>query len=44
MKTIKDILRKQFIVDWKNIKDIALDESKRVYSLHDYNEDSILFI
>lgn len=44
MKSFKSIVKRPFSVDWKNIKEDTLDESKRVYSLHDYNEDSILFI
>ena len=44
MKTIKTNIKNHFIIDWKNIKNEMPDESKRVYSMHDYNEDSILFI
>ncbi len=33
----------RFAIDWKNIKEETL-ESKEVYTLNDYNEDSVLFI
>jgi hypothetical protein len=41
---MKSFLKNQFIVNWKNIKKETLDQSKRVYSMYDYDEDSILFI
>jgi hypothetical protein len=44
MKAIKTKVNNLFTVDWKNIKNVKLYESKRVYSIHDYDEDSILFI
>lgn len=44
MKIFNSKLKEEFIVEWNNIIDMVLDESKRVYSLHDYNEESILFI
>ncbi|WP_262713223.1 hypothetical protein [Seonamhaeicola maritimus] len=44
MKSFKTIIESPFSVDWKNIEEETLNQSKRVYSLYDYNEDSILFI
>jgi len=41
---MKSFFKNQFIVDWRNIKKERLDQSRRVYSMHDYDEDSILFI
>lgn len=34
----------QSMVNWKNIKSTTLLDSKEVYSLMDYNEESMLFI
>lgn len=44
MKIFNSKLKEEFIVEWNNIIDMVMDESKRVYSLNDYNEESILFI
>jgi len=45
MKSFKTLTDKiQSLGNWKNIKDITLQESSEVYSLNDYNEESILFI
>ena len=46
MKFHKSIIRgvKEFIEKKKNVKDIVLAESNRVYSLYDNNEESFLFI
>ena len=34
----------RFTVNWKNIKEIKSVESREVYTLNDYNEESILFV
>jgi len=45
MKSFKTLTDKiQSLGNWEKIKDITLQESSEVYSLNDYNEESILFI
>ncbi|WP_298530758.1 hypothetical protein [uncultured Algibacter sp.] len=42
LKKMFDGLR--FIINWKGIEEITSLESREVYTLNDYNEESILFI
>lgn len=44
MKSFKTESRAQFIVDWKNIKDVSLNESEVDHSLNDYNEKFMISI
>lgn len=44
MKSITSILKKEFTVDWNNVKELVLDECNRVYSVNDYDEEMALFI
>jgi hypothetical protein len=45
MKSFRTLIGNiQSLRKWGGIKDITLQESSEVYSLNDYNEESILFI
>ncbi|WP_262710718.1 hypothetical protein [Cognatitamlana onchidii] len=44
MKRVKNIFRKQFIVDWSNIENDIFNDSNQVENINETCDDSMLFI